>query len=137
PHDDGGREAAAHADAVEPPSRAEEATRVDRREGVDNESGLGFGPAQLALQRRGEDAEDLAVHVIDRGDGEEQGADRPAIPRRRRHGGFKVTFYTRDDYSARVRRNSSGNAAAVGLGEEAAAGLLHARLPHVAVGEDS
>src|SRR5207244_5094887 len=44
-------------------------------------------PGQLALQRGREDAQDLPIHVVDRGDNTQQGANRPAVAEAGRWGG--------------------------------------------------
>src|SRR6266508_578421 len=145
PHDNRRGEAATHADAVEPATRDQEAERVHQRERVDHGRVLRLGPVELELQRRREDAEDLAVHVVDGGDREQEGADGPSIRGSGtgdwrlvvRHGDFEATFRTRDDYSPRVRWNNRRAAVALASDAEAAARLLHPRLPDVALAQDS
>src|SRR5213075_2973730 len=90
PHDDRRGKAAAHTHVIEPPSREKEAECVNKRERVDHGRVLRLGPVELELQRRREDAQDLPIHVVDRRDSKQQGANRPAVAEpgwseRRRH----------------------------------------------------
>src|ERR1041384_1662641 len=75
------REAAPHADSVEPAAGRQKSERVDQTEQTHDGAGPRVRPMQVALERRSEDAEHLSVDVVHRGDGEEQRADRPAIAR--------------------------------------------------------
>ena len=79
PDDDRAGEAAPRADAVHDAAGDEEAERVRDREPRDDVAVLLLVPAEVALQRRREDAEHLAVDVVDRRREEQQRADRPPI----------------------------------------------------------
>src|SRR5206468_35611 len=87
PEDHRRREAAPHAHAVQPASRDQEAEGVHEGERIDHGGVLRLRPGQLALQRGCEKAQDLAIHVVDRGDSKQQGADRPAVAEAGRWGG--------------------------------------------------
>ena len=52
---------------------------VKRREGDHDAAVLHLGPADVVLQHRREQTENLPVHVVDDGREEEQRADRPAV----------------------------------------------------------
>ena len=79
PQDDGDRVAAPHADAVHDRAGGEQADRVGELEGEDDRGVVALGPSELALQRALEDADDLAIDVVDGRREEQQRADHPAI----------------------------------------------------------
>ena len=79
PQHDGDRVAAAHADAVHDPAGGEQTDRVGELEGEDDRGVVAFGPSELALERGLEDADDLAIDVVDGRREEQQRADHPAI----------------------------------------------------------
>jgi hypothetical protein len=88
PEHDGEREAAPRPELVHDPAREHEADRVGELEGEDD-GGVDplVRPSELLHERRLEDADDLAVDVVDRGREEEDRADDPALvadARRRR-----------------------------------------------------
>src|SRR5262249_15910646 len=79
PDHDREREAAPGPQLVHDPPREEEADRVGQLEGEDDgRLDALVGPAELLDEGRLQDADDLAVDVVDRGREEEQRADHPA-----------------------------------------------------------
>ena len=68
----------ARADGIHQSPKKEEAQRVGRLKGHDDMAIVNFIPAERLFQGWGEDAQHLAVHVIDRGRHEEQRANGPA-----------------------------------------------------------
>src|SRR5690606_8779184 len=71
--------ALARADAVEPAADHQQADAVAGLERGDDVAVIDFAPAHVLFDDRLEDAEDLAIDVVDRDDEEEQRADRPAV----------------------------------------------------------
>ena len=76
------------------PAGEQQADRVGELEREDDVGVVDLGPAELLLQRRLEDADDLAIDVVDRRGEEQQRADDPAdvaaaarAPRHRRRRG--------------------------------------------------
>ena len=72
PQDRGGGKAEADADLVGEPPHPGIADGIGDREEEDDVAEIGFGEVQIALDRRLEHAEDVAVHVVDGGDDEQQ-----------------------------------------------------------------
>ena len=64
---------------VDDAADGEQSQRVGELEGDDDIAVLHFVPADTGLQQRREEAEDLAVHVVDGVGDEEQRADAPAV----------------------------------------------------------
>ena len=83
PETDGAGESTPHPDAVEEASHAEQANAVGDAEPRHDRGVVRLPPAELARQRRREDAEDLPVDVVDRGRREQQRHDGPPHPIRR------------------------------------------------------
>jgi len=75
---DGDGEPEAGAEAVHHPARGEQADRVRDLKGEDDVGVVHFAPAELQLQRGFEEADHLAIDVVERGGQEEQAADDPA-----------------------------------------------------------
>ena len=78
PDDDHDDEAETRAEAIHQPAGDQQADRVGELEGEDDVGVVDFGPAELRLQRRLEDADHLPIDVVDRGGEEQQSADVPA-----------------------------------------------------------
>ncbi len=78
PENDGGRVAPPRPKAVDDPAEEDQSQGVGRLEGGDDGAVLDLVPADLGLEQRREEAEDLPVDVVDGRRKEEQGADRPA-----------------------------------------------------------
>ena len=78
PDDDHEREPEAGAEPIHHPAGDEQADRIGELEGKDDVGVVDLGPAELTLQRRLEDADDLPVDVVDGRRGEQQTADIPA-----------------------------------------------------------
>jgi hypothetical protein len=73
-----GGKAEADADLIGEPAHAGVADRIGNRKEEDDVAEIGFAEMQVALNGRLEHAEDIAVHIIDGGDREQQRADHPA-----------------------------------------------------------
>ena len=72
------------AEAVDEPPEEQQADRVGPLEHGVHVAVLGVGPAQLDVQDRLQQRQDLAVDVVDGGRQEQQEADPPAVPSDRR-----------------------------------------------------
>jgi hypothetical protein len=79
PDHDREREPGARAHLVDHPPRDQEPDRVGELEREDDVGVVDLAPAELLLQRRLEDADHLAVDVVDRRREEQQRADHPAV----------------------------------------------------------
>ena len=73
PEDDGERETFARADAIDQTSDAEQTDRVGSLEREDDPTVINFRPTDLVMDRCLEDANDLAIDVVD-GRGEKRRA---------------------------------------------------------------
>ena len=71
----------AHADPVHHPAHDQVAYGIGQRESVDDGAEVAFRPMKLLGQIRAQDAEDLAIDVVDRRGEEQQAADHPAVMR--------------------------------------------------------
>ena len=72
------RKSFARAQAVDELADEKQSGAVGELEGEHDVAVADFGPAELQLQRGFEQADDLAVHVVDRGREKQHGADEPA-----------------------------------------------------------
>ena len=82
PHRHRDRESNARADAVDEAAREQQADRVGELEAEDDVGVVNLAPAEFLLQRRLEQADHLAIDVVDRRRQEQQQADHPPIPSR-------------------------------------------------------
>jgi hypothetical protein len=78
PQADGEGVAETNADGVNDAADSEQPHGIGGLEGNDDVAVLKLGPADLGLEQWGEEAEDLAVHVVDGVGEEKQGADAPS-----------------------------------------------------------
>ena len=82
-HDqDGDRETDPRAHAIDEPAREQQPDRIGELEAEDDVGVVDLAPAVLLLQRRLEDADHLAIDVVDGRGQEQQAADHPAVPAR-------------------------------------------------------
>ena len=70
----------ARADAIDEAAREQQADRIGELETEDDVGVVDLAPAEFLLQRRLEQADHLAIDVVDRRREEQQQADHPAIP---------------------------------------------------------
>ena len=77
PESDGEREAAARAEPIHEPAHQDEAQRVGGLKPEDDVAVGDFVPAQLRFESRLQDANYLAINVIDCGGEKEERTDRP------------------------------------------------------------
>ena len=84
PHDERDREALLGPQPVDHPAGDQKPDRVGELEREDDVGVVDLAPAELLLQRRLEDADDLPVDVVDRRREEQQRADDPAVASDRR-----------------------------------------------------
>ena len=101
PHADTERVSATRADAVEESTHAEQSDGVGELERGHQMPVVLFTPVQRLLQVRRQDAQHLAIEIVERGREEEQGAHAPSIPpargrQRHRFGGHR--FGKRDGH---------------------------------------
>jgi hypothetical protein len=79
PQQRGDAKAKTDADPVGEPPHSGVADRVGDRKEEDDVAEIGFAEMQVCLNRRLENAEDVAVHIVDGGDEEQHRADHPAV----------------------------------------------------------
>ena len=79
PDDDRDGEPEPRAEPIHHPAGDQEPDRVGELEREDDVGVVDLAPAELRLQRRLEDADDLPVDVVDRRGKEQQRADDPAV----------------------------------------------------------
>src|SRR3546814_7185968 len=77
PDDDRNRIAQPRADQIDDAAETDIADGIGDLEPEDDRREIALGPAHLLLQRRLEDADHLAVDIVDRGGEEEQADDQP------------------------------------------------------------
>ena len=87
PHAHRNRKANPGADAIDESTRQQQPDRIRQLETEDDVGVVDLTPAVLLLQRRLEQADHLAIDVVDRRGEEQQEADHPAIPPDARGGG--------------------------------------------------
>ncbi len=80
PDDDGDRESLARTKSVDDPAGDEQADAVGELKREHDVAVVDLRPAELTLQRRLQDADHLAIDVVDGGGEEEKRADDPAEP---------------------------------------------------------
>jgi hypothetical protein len=78
PHHDGERESGPHAETIHQPSGAEQPDGVCELKREHDVRVVDLTPAELRLQRRLEQADHLAIDVVDRRGEEEHRADNPS-----------------------------------------------------------
>ena len=79
PHNRSGCQTKPNADLVSQPSHASIADGIGDGEEEDDVAEIGFSEMQIALNCWLEHAKDVAIHIVDRGDREQQTTDNPAV----------------------------------------------------------